>query len=85
MIASTLFQLVEKIRVYLMSSRLFIFKDEELRNHVLYVQQNKTYLLLKYVISRDDIDLFFQIFAKVIVLFHESKKFNYHMKTLYIF
>jgi hypothetical protein len=84
-IASNLFRLIEKIRVYLMNSRLFIFENEKLRNHVFYVQQIETCLLLKYVIFRDDIDLLSQIFARVIVLFHESKKFNYQIKTLYMF
>jgi hypothetical protein len=58
-IASSLFQLVEKIRIYLMNFHLFNIQDEKLRNHILYVQQIETYLLLKYVIFRDDIDFFF--------------------------
>jgi hypothetical protein len=84
-IASSLFQLVEKIRIYLMSFHLFNIQNEKLRNYILYVQQVETYLLLKYVISRDDIDLFFRMCAWIIWLFHESKKFNYQMKTLYMF
>ncbi len=76
-IASSLFQLIEKIRIYLMNFHLFNIQDEKLRNHILYVQQIETYLLLKYVIFRDDIDLFSRMFVWVILLFHESKKFNY--------
>jgi hypothetical protein len=68
-----------------MSFYLFIIQNEKLRNHILYVQQIETYLLLKYVISRDDIDLLSRMFARIILLFHESKKFNYQMKTLYMF
>jgi hypothetical protein len=68
-----------------MSFHLFIIQDEKLRNHILYVQQIETYLLLKYVIFRDDIDFFFRMFVRIILLFYESKKFNYQMKTLYMF
>ncbi len=68
-----------------MNFYLFIIQDEELRNHILYVQQIETYSLLKYVIFRDDIDFLFRMFARVILLFHESKKFNHQMKTLYMF
>ncbi len=45
----------------------------------------KTYLWLKYVISRDDIDFLSFTFVKIVVLFHESNKFNYQTKTLYMF
>jgi hypothetical protein len=45
----------------------------------------KSYLWLKYVISRDDIDFLFFAFVKIVVLFHDSNKFNYQMKTLYMF
>jgi hypothetical protein len=60
-----------------MNFHLFIIQDEKLRNYILYVQQIETYLLLKYVISRDDIDFFFRMFTRIILLFHENKKFNY--------
>ncbi len=46
-----------------MNFHLFNIQDKELRNHILYVQQIKTYLLLEYVISRDDIDFFFRMFV----------------------
>jgi hypothetical protein len=56
-----------------------------LRNHILFCQHVKSYLWLKYVISRDDIDFLFFAFFKIVVLFHDSSKFNYQTKTLYIF
>jgi hypothetical protein len=62
-ISSSLFQLIEKIRIYLMNFHLFNIQNEKLRNHILYVQQVETYLLLKYVIFRDDIDFFFRMFV----------------------
>jgi hypothetical protein len=76
---------MNEIREYLMSLKNFACVNEKLRNHILYVQQVETYLVLKYVIFRDDIDLLSRVFAQVILLFHESKKFNYQMKTLYMF
>ncbi len=76
---------MNEIREYLMSFKNFACLNEKLRNHILYVQQVETYLILKYVIFRNDIDLLSRVFAQVILLFHESKRFNYQMKTLYMF
>ncbi len=45
----------------------------------------KSYLWLKYVIFRDDINFLSFAFVKIVVLFHDSSKFNYQMKTLYMF
>ncbi len=45
----------------------------------------KSYLWLKYVISRDNIDFLSFVFVKIVVLFHDSSKFNYQTKTLYMF
>ncbi len=45
----------------------------------------KSYLWLKYVISRDDIDFLSFAFVKIVILFHDSSKFNYQTKTLYMF
>jgi hypothetical protein len=60
-------------------------KNDELRNHILFCQHVKSYLWLKYVISRDDIDFLSFAFVKIVVLFHDSSKFNYQTKTLYMF
>jgi hypothetical protein len=83
--ATSLLERMNEIREYLMSLKNFACLNEKLRNHILYVQQVETYLVLKYVISRNDIDFLSRMFAQVILLFHESKRFNYQMKTLYIF
>jgi hypothetical protein len=61
--AFNLFELMNEIREYLMSFKSFACLNEKLRNHILYVQQIETYLILKYVISRDDINLFSRMFA----------------------
>jgi hypothetical protein len=82
---TSLLELMNEIREYLMSFKNFACLNEKLRNHILYVQQVETYLILKYVIFRKNIDLFSRMFAQVILLFHESKRFNYQMKTLYMF
>jgi hypothetical protein len=60
-------------------------ENDELRNYILFCQHVKWYLWLKYVISRDDIDFLFFAFVKIVVLFHDSSKFNYQTKTLYMF
>jgi hypothetical protein len=60
-------------------------RNDELRNHILFCQHVKLYLWLKYVISRDDIDFLSFVFVKIVVLFHDSNKFNYQTKTLYMF
>jgi hypothetical protein len=36
-------------------------------------------------ISRDDIDFLSFAFVKIVILFHDSSKFNYQTKTLYMF
>ncbi len=60
-------------------------ENDELRNYILFCQHVKSYLWLKYVISRDDIDFLSFVFVKIVVLFHDLSKFNYQTKTLYMF
>jgi hypothetical protein len=83
--ATNLLERMNEIREYLMNLKNFACLNEKLRNHILYVQQIETYLILKYVISRDDINFFSRMFVQIILLFHENEKFNYQMKTLYMF
>jgi hypothetical protein len=45
----------------------------------------KSYLWLKYVIFRDDIDFLSFVFVKIVVLFHDLSTFNYQTKKLYMF
>jgi hypothetical protein len=61
--AFILFELMNEIREYLMSFKNFACLNEKLRNHILYIQQIETYLILKYIISRDDIDFFSRMFV----------------------
>jgi hypothetical protein len=84
-IASELLNVIKEIRIFLVKLDLDQCRDDELRNHILFCQHVKTYLWLKYVISRDDIDFLSFAFVRVVVLFHESSKFNYQTKTLYMF
>ncbi len=84
-IASELLNVIEEIRVFLVKLDFDQCRNDELRNHILFCQHVKSYLWLKYVIFRDDIDFLSFVFVRVVVLFHDSSKFNYQMKTLYMF
>ncbi len=83
--ASKLLNAIEQIRLFLMKLDLDQCENDELRNHILFCQHVKSYLWLKYVISRDDIDFLSFAFVRIVVLFHDSSKFNYQTKTLYMF
>jgi hypothetical protein len=83
--ASKFLNAIEQIRLFFMKFDLDQCENDELRNHILFCQHVKSYLWLKYVIFRDDIDFLSFIFVKIVVLFHDSSKFNYQMKTLYMF
>jgi hypothetical protein len=83
--ASKLLNAIEQIRFFFMKFDLDQCEDDELRNHILFCQHVKSYLWLKYVIFRDDIDFLSFVFVKIVVLFHDSNKFNYQTKTLYMF
>ena len=83
--ATSLFDMIEKIRKYVLVDDLKICENDELRNHILFCQQIETYLLLKHFISTDDIDFFLHAFARAAILFHDTKKHNYQIKILYMF
>lgn len=76
---------IEQVRIYLLTLTEKTQQDDELRNHVLFCQQVEAYLLLKHVISTDDIGLLPHAIARAVVMFHGTKKFNYQMKTLFMF
>lgn len=82
---SKLFEMIKKIRKYILIDDMTICQNEKLRNHIFFCQQIEAYLLLKFFISKDDIDFFSHAFVKTIMLFHETRKHNYHMLTLYMF
>jgi hypothetical protein len=84
-IASEFLNVMKEIRIFFVKFDLDQCKIDELRNHILFCQHVKSYLWLKYVISRDDIDFLSFVFVKIVVLFHDSNKFNYQTKTLYMF
>lgn len=58
--------------------------DGELQNHILYLQQVETYMLLRYAICNGDIGLLTDCFARATVLFHGSTKSKYAFETLYL-
>ncbi len=60
---TSLLELMNEIQEYLMSFKNFACLNEKLRNHILYVQQIETYLILKYVIFRNDIDFLSRMFV----------------------
>jgi hypothetical protein len=74
--ASKLLNAIEQIRLSFMKFDLNQCENDELRNHILFCQHVKSYLWLKYVIFRDDIDFLSFIFVKIVILFHNSNKFN---------
>ncbi len=83
--ASKLLNAIEQIRLFFMKFDLDQCENDELRNHILFCQHVKSYLWLKYVISRDDIDFLSFAFVKIVVMFLDLNKFNYQTKTLYMF
>lgn len=76
---------IEQVRVYLLTLTKETRQHDELRNHVLYCQQVEAYQLLKHAISTGDIGLLPHAIARVAVMFHGCKKFNYQIETLFMF
>lgn len=60
-------------------------KNNELRNYVLFCQHVKSSLLMKYVILTNDINLIFHVIAQIVVMFYDSREFNYQIETLFMF
>jgi hypothetical protein len=71
--AINLLERVNEIREYLMSFKNFACLNEKLRNHILYIQQVEMYLILKYIIFRNDIDLFRECSFKSFYYFMKIK------------
>lgn len=63
---------------------LDIFKDAEVRNHFLFLQQAQTYMLLKYAIKNGDIGLIRRTIDRCCVYFHGSGQHKYAYEMLYI-
>jgi hypothetical protein len=77
--------MIEEVRLILITPDLAQCIYDELRNHILFCQQVEAYLLLKFAISRGDIELLPHALTKAVVLFHGSNKHNYQFETLYMF
>jgi len=58
--------------------------DEELRNHVLFLQHTQTYLLLKYSIKHADLGLLRRAIDRCCIYFHGSGQSNYAFEMLYL-
>jgi hypothetical protein len=61
-----------------------IIKDDELRNHILFLRHSQTYLLLKYGIKHGDIGLICRAVDRCTVYFHGSGQSNYSCEMLYL-
>jgi hypothetical protein len=58
--------------------------DQELRNHILFLQHTQTYLLLKYSIKHADLGLLRRAVDRCCVYFHGSGQYKYAFETLYL-
>ncbi|KAH6974697.1 hypothetical protein EDB80DRAFT_693140 [Ilyonectria destructans] len=58
--------------------------DEELRNHILFLQHTQTYLLLKYSIKHADLGLLRRAIDRCCVYFHGSGQSRYAFEMLYL-
>ncbi|KAH8656432.1 hypothetical protein BGZ61DRAFT_308610, partial [Ilyonectria robusta] len=58
--------------------------DEELRNHVLFLQHTQTYLLLKYSIKHADLGLLRRTIDRCCLYFHGSGQSRYAYEMLYL-
>ena len=58
--------------------------DGELCSHILFLCHAQTYLLLKFDIKHDDIDLIHCVFDQCIVYFHDFSQSNYVCEMLYL-
>src|SRR5437762_13086144 len=58
--------------------------DDELCSHILFLHHAQTYLLLKFDIKHDDIDLIHCMFDQCTVYFHDFSQSNYVCKMLYL-
>ena len=58
--------------------------DEELRNHVLFLQHTQTYLLLKYAIKHADLGLLRRAIDRCCLYFQGSGQSNYAYEMLYL-
>jgi hypothetical protein len=58
--------------------------DQELRNHILFLQHTQTYLLLKYSIKHADLGLLRRAVDRCCVYFHGSGQYKYAFEMLYL-
>jgi hypothetical protein len=78
-------KLIHETRVRYFEDKTHLNKNDDLRNRMLFIQQMKTYMLLKYVISHANLTLIIYVFSRVIVLFHDFNKYKYNFEMLYMF
>ncbi len=78
-------RLIHETKVRFFEDKTHLNKNEDLRNHILFIQQMKTYMLLKYVISHANLTFIIYVFSQIIVLFHIFNKYKYNFEMLYMF
>jgi hypothetical protein len=78
-------RLIHETRVRYFEDKIHLNKNDDLRNRMLFIQQMKTYMLLKYVISHANLTFIIYVFSRVIVLFHDFNKYKYSFEMLYMF
>ena len=81
--AETFSQLLDKI-VDSYSKDAAMTDDEELRNHILYLQHTQTYLLLKYSIKHADLGLLRRAIDRCCLYFNGSGQSRYAYEMLYL-
>ena len=82
---SKLLEKIDEVRTRLFTVTAATAQDDELRNHVLFCQQVKSYWLLKHFIFSGDVGLLPHAIARAAVMFHGCRKFNYQTETLFMF
>ncbi|KAI9780358.1 MAG: hypothetical protein M1839_006781 [Geoglossum umbratile] len=80
----SLHKLIDFLRLKLIDTPSHQCTDRELRNHILFVQHAKTYLLLKHAIKHADIGLISHAVDRCGIYFHGSKQHKYAYEMLYL-
>lgn len=82
---SELLKNIDQIYIYLLTIMEATTQNNKLQNYIFFCQQVKVYLMLKLAISTGDIRLLPHVIAHVAVMFYGCQKFNYQIKTLFMF
>jgi hypothetical protein len=78
-------RLIHETWVRFFEDKTHLNKNDDLRNRMFFIQQMKTYMLLKYVISHANLTFIIYVFSRIIMLFHDFNKYKYNFEMLYMF